>query len=53
MFEWWRINKRKLSRYTSEQILSLAQEGNSSSTFPARAEKMTRRIEGVYDNVLP
>jgi cytidylate kinase len=28
MFERWQINKRKLSRYTSEQILSLAQQGN-------------------------
>lgn len=28
MFERWRINKSKLSRYTSEQILKLAQEGN-------------------------
>jgi cytidylate kinase len=28
IFERWQINKRKLSRYTSEQILSLAQQGN-------------------------
>jgi cytidylate kinase len=28
MFERWQIDKRKLSRYTSEEILSLAQQGN-------------------------
>lgn len=28
IFERWRINKRKLSRYTSEQILNLALQGN-------------------------
>jgi cytidylate kinase len=28
MFERWQIDKRKLSRYTSEQILNLAQQGN-------------------------
>jgi len=28
MFERWAINKRKLSRYTAEEILRLAQQGN-------------------------
>jgi cytidylate kinase len=28
LFERWAINKRKLSRYTTEEILSIAQEGN-------------------------
>ncbi len=28
IFERWKINKRKLSRYTTEQILTLAQQGN-------------------------
>ena len=28
LFEGWQINKRKLSRYTSEEILELCQQGN-------------------------
>lgn len=28
LFERWAINKRKLSRYTTEEILSIAQQGN-------------------------
>jgi len=28
LFERWSINKRKLSRYTTEEILSIAQQGN-------------------------
>jgi cytidylate kinase len=28
MFERWQINKRKLSRYTAEEILNIAQQGN-------------------------
>jgi cytidylate kinase len=28
MFERWQIDKRKLSRYTSEELLTLAQQGN-------------------------
>src|SRR6266850_2193125 len=28
IFERWRINRKKLSRYTSEEILGMAQQGN-------------------------